>query len=398
VYLAVYGVLSAASLGLMAGLWIDPRLMWASGPGQYFSMLQGQARWIAALSPGALFPSFVWPDSVRNPAILARGLAGAALVTLACDLAIRRRRRASALAAGWLCVLLLLGGAWFGASFDELRHKTLLAERRRWPAPFHLHDPRGVAVLGATAFLADYGERLPSGETRPGQLVALDLESGTWRSLDLRHKGRAGAWAHPGDVKAGGDGLLYVLNNGGGDADLLAVEPDGERVRGWRLERNTPTMKGLAFGPEGDIYVSDMVLGNISRYPRAGGPPAPAWGGQTGQFNNPQGIWVGPSGEIYASEGFQQVQVLAPDGSWSHSYDLDCAASAFAAPPGQARWLDFACDKGIRSLDIEARRVQLVRVEPAAPALGRPTGLCYAGGHTLYVFADDVLVEYQVRH
>jgi len=144
----------------------------------------------------------------------------------------------------------------------------------------------------------------------------------------------------PNDLAFGPDGALYMTDSGilseefapGGRVrpDYMEVEVDG---RVYKINAQTREIKkldsgirfanGIAFGPDGDLYVSETLTGMVYRYHwkdgeiiggreafgnviRAGGPEG---------MKGPDGIKFGADGCLYVTVfGQGDVTVLGPDG------------------------------------------------------------------------------------
>ena len=106
--------------------------------------------------------------------------------------------------------------------------------------------------------------------------------------------------------------------------DGRVYEIDLRRNQARMLDRGLKFPNGIAFGPEGDLYVNEMITGEIFRYPFSGGLPA---GTRTKFANVLTADWVGgfrgPDGMAFSSDarlwctvyGDSAVIVLDRDGS-----------------------------------------------------------------------------------
>jgi streptogramin lyase len=176
------------------------------------------------------------------------------------------------------------------------------------------------------------------------------------------------------------------------------MKPDGAVVKQVALNGKTPVAVGLQVGPEGKIYVADVVGGSIWEYDPTGGDPIAHYTGQTGGFNNVLGVLVTPDGEIFAAESSNmRVQEMKPGGDYVRSFQLNCQPNYMAA---EGDWIDVSCPgKGITTLNTRTGGAQLTWTEPdSAPALDSPTGMIYGPDGKLYVIDGSTLVVYAVQH
>jgi DNA-binding beta-propeller fold protein YncE len=289
--------------------------------------------------------------------------------------------------AAWLASIAVLGSVWGLANFNYIKHATSLTTVNRWPLQPTPIDAAGIAYLDGKVFVADYR----------GKLVwAFDPSQATFQPLNAITQTTQLVYSQPGDVEAGPDGMLYVLNNGPGSDSLYVMRSDGTVTRRIPLEGKTEIAMDLTLGPDGALYIADMFGGRVAKYPAGGGAPLGHWGGVTNGFNNPAGIAVAPDGTMYVAElGNSRVQQLAPNGDYVRSYDLRCEPWHFAA---SGDWLDFTCNRGIRSINIKTGDLQLARLKEGAPPLAGPRGIAYAPDGTLYVLDGSVLIQFRVQH
>jgi gluconolactonase len=148
--------------------------------------------------------------------------------------------------------------------------------------------------------------------------------------------GRA-AMLWPNDVCVGPDGFLYVTDSGtrpeihvpGGvlRPDYESAAYDGRIFRidpatgvGAILDRGLRFVNGVAFGPDGMLYVSETLTGNIYRYALDsrtarrqlfGNVLEPAWGGG---FRGPDGMAFSIDGRLWVAV-YGQGDVTVMDGN-----------------------------------------------------------------------------------
>jgi len=142
------------------------------------------------------------------------------------------------------------------------------------------------------------------------------------------------------DLCFGPDGCLYVTDSGMIMSDWVvdgAVGPDYETAifdgRVYQIDLATGSGRilddgirftnGIAFGPDGHLYVNEMISGDIFRYPFAGGAPAGQREsfanvmseGWSGGFHGPDGMGFGEDGRLYcAVYGEGNIAIVGPDG------------------------------------------------------------------------------------
>jgi outer membrane protein assembly factor BamB len=292
----------------------------------------------------------------------------------------------------------LAASSWWLTSHEYLGRKTVLTEQRRFRLGLPLHDPRGIAYAQGKVYVACYGERSPTGDTGPGEVIEQDLGTGGTRRLRPRQAGREVAWSHPGDLKLGRDGLLYVLNNGPGDQALLVLKDGTEVVRRVALPTTSTGAKGLELGPEGTVLVTDMPGGRIVAYRVDDDGHVRESRTVAGGLMNPSAIALDQGGRIYLAQTYEWVQQLASDGT-PLARLARCQARSFAVSPSESGWIEAGCDDSVFSIDVRDSSTQMARVAPGGrPILARIGGMTYGPDGTLYVLQGDTLVSYRVRH
>src|SRR5690242_5013307 len=137
--------------------------------------------------------------------------------------------------------------------------------------------PRSTLFPYTTLFRSSYGQPLPTGDTQLGELGQFDPATGIYTMVEPKAATGVATILHPSEVKVGPDGLLYLLNNGGATQAMLVFDSSMEVVHELALINKTPVSVGLSFGPDGKIYVGDMMGGAVLRYDTAGGKPLNAW-------------------------------------------------------------------------------------------------------------------------
>jgi gluconolactonase len=144
----------------------------------------------------------------------------------------------------------------------------------------------------------------------------------------------------PNDFAFGPDGSLYMTDSGMvmGEwvvdgairPDYLTADYDGRVYRfdlaagtGRIIDDGIRFTNGIALGPEGDLYVTEMISGDILRYPFSGVAPtserqvfanvmSPDW---AGGFHGPDGMNFGADGRLYCTVyGEGCIAVIGRDG------------------------------------------------------------------------------------
>ena len=199
-------------------------------------------------------------------------------------------------------------------------------------------------------------ERVISHTGRPNGL-ALDADGTIWVAesqdpslIRLRPDGEAEVvltgcagepFLFPNDLCFGPDGALYMTDSGilyrdiapGGelhedwaeapmDGRVYRIDPESLSIE--KLDSGLRFANGVAFGPDEDLYVTEMITGVVYRYAWKGGQLAgerESFGNAThrefrGSPTGPDGMAFGTDGNLYvAVHGQGDVTVLAPDGS-----------------------------------------------------------------------------------
>jgi len=379
-YRLLYAALAAPGFVYTVLVTHDFRWMWPAERGYFWGVLTGAIGWPKGLDFRSLLPAFAWPHELRFWWQSAAALGAAALVVLAGHWLLPRRGGRWAVA-GWAFALLLLGSGWYLTAGERIGSRTVLVARRRFPLAPAPKEPYGIAYLDGIVYIADY---------RGAAVGALDTRSGDYRLVRPHSGGLPLAFAQPGDVKAGADGVLYVLNNGGGRDALWLMRPDGEVLRRIALAEKTPIAVGLAVASPRALVVSDMYGGVIREFSREGVhlrsvPEA--------RLNNPAGVAVAEDGTVYFAESSNgMVHALDAKGG-TKRWDLGCTPYYLAI---DGDFVDVTCPDRLVSI---RRKSGVLRRSPRldeAPLAGA-RGLAYGAPGILYV-ADQVSVtEFEVR-
>lgn len=272
--------------------------------------------------------------------------------------------------------------------------------------PLLLPDGRWMVVeldprRGTVTRIGSGGEREPLAETGRPNGLALTADGAVWIAESLNAAvfrlgpdgeltkvltevdGEPLLW--PNDICVGPDGSLYVTDSGLRVEELLTdvvaneVRPDWEGLtldgrvirldpksgEATFLDRGYQFTNGIAFGPDGLLYVNETFTADIYRYRIEDG----AVSGERERFANvldpdfPGAGMRGPDGMAFSEDGrlwvavFNQgdVTVLDPDGSLSHRIKLpgNNPTNVAFGPPGDTRIYITEGDRGtLESRDV----------------------------------------------
>jgi DNA-binding beta-propeller fold protein YncE len=187
-------------------------------------------------------------------------------------------------------------------------------------------------------------------------------------------------------VEVDAEDRVYAFTRG--ETPLVVFDRDGNVLTSWdRGGFDDP--HGIRIGPDGSLWLTDdgdhtirhcTLEGEVLQTIGTPGRPAPFMSGRP--FNKPTNIAFGPQGDIYVSDGYGNAHIhrLSPDGeliqTWGES----------GSDPGQFFIPhDIRCDEQgfVYVADRENHRVQVFdgdgRVQAVWGRLHRPCGLAIAG-------------------
>jgi outer membrane protein assembly factor BamB len=394
-YKSIFALLAVPGFAFMAAMMADPRRLFPNEREEMLVRFATDPELPVRIDLWNTLPNFTPPDALTHPMSTGVLTFAALAILLLCYFLIERRRGThfapawapAAQMSVWLGVVALVGTGWFTMNLDHFRPKTLLAQVGQWglePAP---SVARGIAYHQGKLYIPGYESRT---------LVALDAASGESTVVQPVSAGTPLTYTHPGAVAVGPDGLLYVLNNGDGPDALFAMRPDGEVVRRIPLGGKSNIAAGLAFDPDGAIYIGDTMGGRIWKYSPDGGEPLAAWGGVAGGFNNLVGVVADEDGTVYGAEmSGKRVQQIDSAGNFVRAYDLGCPPWYIAR---SGEWLDVSCESKLVSINTTTHEIRAARLEGNGTLPGGPIGLAYGPDGTLYVVnGDNSVFAYTVR-
>ncbi len=216
-------------------------------------------------------------------------------------------------------------------------------------------------------------------ESLEPSVIRLELTGELTRELD-QVEGVALLW--PNDLCVGPDGAIYVTDSGIAVGDFLGEDGpredckdlpvDGRVLRfdplsreARFLDRGLKFANGIAFGPDGMLYVDETYTGDVYRYRIEDGV---AVGGRElfgnvldpdyrgGGLQGPDGMAFSEDGRLWAAVlGQGDITVLAPDGSLDRRIKLPghWPTNVAFGPPGDGRIYIVEDERGT----LEARTV-----------------------------------------
>jgi sugar lactone lactonase YvrE len=146
-----------------------------------------------------------------------------------------------------------------------------------------------------------------------------------WWNFGSDAAGRPPQTAVHGGVAANGD--VYVLARAA--HPVTVFDGDGNFITAWGESEFTPFVHGLRFAPDGTVWITDSGDHTVKQFTPDGrklrtlgtaGAAAPTLYGNP--FNMPTGVAFHPNGDIYVSDGYgnRRVHRFAPDGERRESW------------------------------------------------------------------------------
>ena len=207
----------------------------------------------------------------------------------------------------------------------------------------------------------------------------------------------------PVSVALGPDGLLHVASRANPNQPeavrVTRCTIDGDYVgefRGWgEAPGQFIWITAIAFGPDGNLYLSDENTHRISRF-TANGEFIGCWGelGRgSGQLNRPSGLAFAPDGTLLVTDSLNhRIQRFTSDGtllaSWgemgvdSGQFDMPWGVAVDGA--GQVYVSDWRNDR-IQKFDADGAHVANFDGRDDGDGFSRPNGLAVDSGGRIYV-------------
>ncbi len=172
-----------------------------------------------------------------------------------------------------------------------------------------------------------------------GKIYVCDIRNACVEVLDLKKKqtrliGTTGTMAlkRPGSVAAAANGEIFVTDN---DRNAIVVFDANER---YSRSMGHPKLKpgGIAIGPD-RIYVTDLAAQTVEMYDPKTGEKKGTFGtvgDEDGQFRLPLGVAVGPTGDVFVSDMMRcRIQRFTKDGKFISGFGtVGDYAGAFVRP------------------------------------------------------------------
>jgi len=253
--------------------------------------------------------------------------------------------------------------------YDEVTGKNHTLDEWVLRSDFRLYIRRDVA-----AQMWDLGTTEPEAIASPTDPYAEGWQDLPARQVFGSAGSAPGQLLSPRGIKIGPDGFVYVAD--AGNHRIQKFTASGQFVTAWGRESTIDTEMGIpqgffdpwdvAIAPDGTIYVADTWNHRIQRLDGAGnlinawgllgeyGPGDPA--GESA-FYGPRGVAVGPNGQVYVADtGNKRIQVFEPEGGFAFQWGGGGVAQDYLDEPVG---IAFGPDSAVYVADTWNRRVQV---------------------------------------
>lgn len=215
----------------------------------------------------------------------------------------------------------------------DFREETKQSRLFRWVTGEKNQDISFVSPYGVTA----------DGE---GRVWVTDTGAALIHFFDLSRK-RVEYWGQVGKEPLASPGgivldrsreRLYVSDSVLNQVFILSLS--GELQGKMQVSGGFGRPAGLALGPQGDLYVADVLKGVVEVFTPGGAHRATLGSKVTpdGKFNRPANLWVDSSGKLFVVDSFNfRVEMIGADGAALGTLGtIGDVAGAFARPRGVA--------------------------------------------------------------
>jgi tripartite motif-containing protein 71 len=221
-----------------------------------------------------------------------------------------------------------------------------------------------------------------------------------------------GGFIDPTGIAIGSDGSVYIAdsqaNTSTNDGAIYHFSAAGNYLGTFSSDSSLYQPQGIAFGPNGDLYVTNDP-GNpyISAYDSSGNPvtlTGGTGGGPVGYFlglnAGDDGIAFGPNGNFYIPDPFNGVDQYAADGTYIRSFGI---ADPLDGPSGVA--IDASGNVFVTDVtngnvvEFDSNGNYLATLDPSNPVLGgngwgSPTALTFEPNGDLLISDDFGITQY----
>ncbi len=224
----------------------------------------------------------------------------------------------------------------------------------------------------------------------------------------------SGGFINPTGIAIGSDGSVYVAdyqaNEGVTTGAIYHFSADGTYLGTFASGSSLNEPQGIAFGPNGDLYVTNYAYNtdtNITAYDSTGtqvsltggsggGPPSGFLG-----LNPPAGgIAFGPNGDLYVPDPYNGVDQYTADGTFVRSFGFPDPLGNPSSVAVDASGNVFVTDVGSGNIEeFDSNGNFIATLDPFNPTLGgngwdQPTALAFGPTGNLFIADDSGITEF----